>query len=294
MRLLGILLIIISATSFGAMPIFAHFAYASGATPLTVLFFRFAIASVCLCSYLAVWRVPLPSSKNLRTLLFLGGVGFVLQSLSFFTALTLASPSVVVLLLYLYPTIVVGISIVLLHKPSNPAKLIALAVALVGLVLTISPTGKSQELGIVLGLVSASVYAIYVVMGEQVLQQEAPITACAVMISAAAVVYGVIVTLKGISLPVAPSGWLAIMAIALISTVLAISTLFAGIKLLGATTASMLSTLEPVVTTLLSMLIFKESVTGIQFIGGGLILTAVIVLAVQENNKRLGSSISLN
>lgn len=280
MYLLGVILIILSAISFGVMPIFAHFAYASGVTPLTALFFRFAIAAICFCVYLVIRKTPLPTPKNLRTLILLGGVGFVLQSLSFFFALTVASPGLVVLLLYLYPTIVVGISIVFLHQPSSPRTLAALGLALLGTVLTIGPVREAQALGIILGLVSASVYATYVLVGEQVMAQESPITASAVMLTSAAVVYSGIVAIYGISLPNAVSGWLALGALGLVSTVVAIGALFAGIKLLGAPTASMLSTLEPVVTITLAMLILKQPITGMQLIGGTLILLAVVVLTI--------------
>lgn len=283
MQLFGILLVIISATSFGAMPIFAHFAYAAGVTPLTALFFRFAIAAACLCTYLAVRKVPLPQPRNLRTLILVGGVGFVLQSLSFFTALTLASPGLVVLLLYLYPTIVVGLSMLVLHQPANPTKLAALSIALLGTVLTIGPVGQTQLLGVILGLVSASVYAVYVLVGEQVMQEESPLTSCTVMISAAAIVYGCIVSIHGIDLPHQFSGWLAILALGLISTIIALGTFFAGIKLLGASTASMLSTLEPVVTIVLSMMILQEPITKLQMIGGALILTAVVILTLGKS-----------
>lgn len=282
MRLLGILLIITSATSFGVMPIFAHFAYASGVTPLTALFFRFAIAAICLCAYQVIRKIPLPKTQNLRTLILLGGIGFVLQSISFFTALTVASPGLVVLLLYLYPTIVAGISILVLHRPSSLAKLMALGIALLGTVLTIGSVVDTQISGVILGLISASVYATYVLVGEQVMQEEEPLTACTVMISSAAVVYGGMVAVRGISFPTLLSGWFALAALALVSTILAIGTLFAGIKLLGAPTAAMLSTLEPVVTIVLSMMILHQSVTKIQLIGGTLILVAVVMVAIEK------------
>jgi len=288
MQLLGVLLIIVSAASFGAIPVFAHFAYASGTTPLTVLFFRFAIAAVCFCTYVAVCKIPLPNPKNLRTLMLLGGVGFVLQSISFFTALTVASPGLVVLLLYLYPAIVVAISIVVLHQPCSSTRLLALSLALLGMVLAIGPLGNAPLLGVVLGLVSASVYATYVLVGEQVMQQESPIIASTVMISSAALVYGAIIAVHGISLPQTSSGWAAVGALGLVSTVVAIGALFAGIKLLGAPTASMLSTLEPVVTIVLSLLILKQPITGMQVVGGALILAAVVLLTVTNPvNRRL-------
>jgi drug/metabolite transporter (DMT)-like permease len=82
------------------------------------------------------------------------------------------------------------------------------------------------------------------------------------------------------------SGWFAIAALALISTILAIGTLFAGIKLLGAPTAAMLSTLEPVVTIVLSMMILHQSVTKIQLIGGALILIAVVIVAIERSTHQ--------
>lgn len=292
MRSLGILLILLSATSFGAIPIFAHYAYASGATPLTVLFFRFAIAAICFCTYVITQKVPWPQAKNLRTLIFLGGVGFVLQSLSFFMALTLASPGVVVLLLYVYPAIVVGTSIVVLHQPGSPSQIAALGITLLGTVLTIGPLGEAQPLGVCLGLVSACVYATYVLVGENVMQEESPTLASTVMISAAAVVYGGIVAIRGVNLPQTVSGWLGIGALGLISTVIAIGALFAGIKLLGAPTASMLSTLEPAVTIVLSLIILKQPVTLMQLVGGALILTAVLMLTMAPRKPIKENSIT--
>ncbi len=273
------------------MPIFAYFAYASGVTPLTALFLRFAIAALCLCFYQVTRQRPLPTPKNLRTLMVMGGVGFVLQSLSFFTALTFASPGVVVLLLYLYPTIVVGISILVLHHPSSPTKLMALGVALGGTVLTIGSIGETKPIGIILGLASALVYAIYVLLGDRVMREESPIVACTVMFSSAAVVFGGIVTLRGISLPTTAAGWAAIGALALISTVVAIGSLFAGIKLLGASTAAILSTLEPVVTILLALAILHQPITVPQLAGGALIMTSVIVLSTGKDADHLSEAL---
>ena len=287
MRLLGICLIVISASAFGAMPIFAHFAYGAGVTPLTALFFRFAIAALVLWVTLIIRRVPPPKPDNCKILMLLGGIGFVVQSITFFTALTVASPGLVVLLLYLYPTIVVGISIFCLNLPSSPTKLMALMISLLGTVLTIGPVEKAQLLGVFLGLVSAVVYAIYVLVGDRVMQDESPLTACTVMVSSAAVVFGGIVAVQGVSLPTRGEGWMAIAALGLISTVVAIGALFSGIKCLGAPTASMLSTLEPVVTIVLAVLILKQPITAMQLVGGALIVMAVMLLSLEKRLPQL-------
>ncbi len=45
-NLIGVLLILISGIFFGAMAIFARLTYEAGASPTTILFLRFGIASV--------------------------------------------------------------------------------------------------------------------------------------------------------------------------------------------------------------------------------------------------------
>ena len=72
-------------------------------------------------------------------------------------------------------------------------------------------------------------------------------------------------------------GWLA--AIAVVSTVGAVSLFFAGLKRVGPTTASILSTAEPVTTVVLAFLAFGESLGPVQLAGGALVLGAVLVLS---------------
>ncbi|MDF7041568.1 DMT family transporter, partial [Escherichia coli] len=67
-------------------------------------------------------------------------------------------------------------------------------------------------------------------------------------------------------------------AIAGLSTVVAILTFFAGLQKLGAAQASMLSTLEPVVTVLFAALLLGESIAPMQMAGGALILAGVLWL----------------
>jgi drug/metabolite transporter (DMT)-like permease len=281
-RLIGVLLIAISATAFGTMPVFASFAYAANADPMTILFLRFAIASLCLLIFMMIQRIPFPKGLNLLGLMALGGVGFVLQSLCYFTALTLAPSGLVALLLYLYPAIVTMLSSLLLKEPLTKVKIGALGLALAGLVFTIGPESGGKILGIVLGVTSALIYSIYLLAGNRIIQQEESIPACTVIVTSAAVVFGGLVGINGAKLPTTGIGWVSIGAIALISSVLAIITLLAGIKRIGSTNAATLSTLEPVVTVILGALILNETITPIQIMGGVMILSAVTILAKTE------------
>ena len=73
-------------------------------------------------------------------------------------------------------------------------------------------------------------------------------------------------------------GWAAIGAIAAVSTVGAILCFFAGLARVGPSAASILSTLEPVVTVGLAAVVFGESLGAVQLVGGALVLSAVVVM----------------
>jgi drug/metabolite transporter (DMT)-like permease len=79
--------------------------------------------------------------------------------------------------------------------------------------------------------------------------------------------------------PVDMSGWWAIAAIAMVSTVVAMLAFFAGLKRVGPAVASIASTLEPVVTTVLAWLLLGEALTPLQLAGGALVLGAAALLA---------------
>lgn len=85
----GILLVAISAASFGLMPIFAKIAYTAGTSTYTLLFLRFLVATVFMFLLLFFKKIQLPSRKEMLIFFLLGAVGYVGQSFCFFTALTI-------------------------------------------------------------------------------------------------------------------------------------------------------------------------------------------------------------
>lgn len=103
-----------------------------------------------------------------------------------------------------------------------------------------------------------------------------------VIFASAAVVYGALSAINHPHWPASGSGWLTVAAITLIATVIPVMTFLAGLKRIGPTNASMLSTFEPVVTVLLAAWLFGERLSPIILTGGGLILTAVILLTRSE------------
>jgi len=277
-RWVGALYIAVSAIAFGAMAIFAHTARDSGADVVTVLFLRFLIAAVLMSVVMLASGRRWPSSRNLAILAAMGGVGYVAQSFSFFSALNYASAGLVALLLYLYPVLVTVLGAVFLRRRLGATRVVAVLAALAGTALTIGGGMSGQPLGIALGIGAALIYSVYILVGSRVMSEEAPLAAATVVMIAAAVVFGGLVTVIGPAWPQGGTGWAAVVLIAVVSTVVAMVSFFAGMQKLGAADAATLSTLEPVVTFVLAAIFLGEPILPNQIAGGAVILGAVIWL----------------
>lgn len=280
-RLIGVGLVGVSSAAFGTLAIFGRFAYDDGLDVFTIMFFRFTLAAVLMGGVLAVRREPLPPRAAVVRLVGMGAVGYVGQAFSYLTALQYASAGLVALLLYLYPVFVAGLSAVFLHEQLNGRQLAALGVALVGVVLTVGPEG-GQLLGVVLAVLAAVIYSVYILVGTQVMRQVSAMQSSTIIFASAGAMSGLLMLLKGPQLPQTSTGWLMIGGIVLLATVVPVATFLAGLKRVGPTTAATLSTLEPVVTVLLAALLLHEFPQPVTLVGGVLILAAVLVLTHGE------------
>ena len=170
----------------------------------------------------------------------------------------------------------------------SPGALICLASALglasVGLFLVLAGAGAGalDPLGTLLGVSAAVIYSTYILTSASVAERVGPLLWSALDCTGAATT----LTLAGAAsgdlrlgdVSTAGFGWLA--ALAVVSTVGAVSLFFAGLRRVGPTTASILSTAEPLTTVLLAFLAFGEALGPVQLAGGALVLGAVLVLSV--------------
>ena len=278
-RALGAGLVALSAASFGAMAIFARLAMVEGVDVPTMLFLRFTVAGGLLAAFMVMSGRSWPTGRNLWVLILMGAVGYVGQSFCFFSALGHASAGLVALLLYLYPFIVTVLSMLFLGERLTPLRVGAVSAALCGTALILGSGIEGSPLGIGFGLAAALIYSVYILVGGRVLREEDPLAAATVVMLAAAAVFGARMLLQVPALPATPTAWAAVLAIALVSTIVAMVGFFAGMRRLGAADAATLSTLEPVVTFVLAALVLGEPVGPLQVLGGGIVLAAVAALA---------------
>ena len=275
----GVLLVLVSAAAFGAMPIFIKIAYAAGAEPVAMLALRFTIASLLMSGWMFARKEAWPRGRTLLVLIGMGALGYVGQSFCFFSALNYASAGLVSLLLYLYPALVTFLGALFFRERLRPWQMGAVLAALAGTALIIGGDSHGSLTGVALGIGAALIYSLYILVGSRVLHSTGALATATTIMLAAAVVFTMLAVINRPALPMAWSGWLAIAAIALISTVVAMVTFFAGLARLGAADAATVSTFEPVVTVVLAAVFLGEPLSWAKMLGGGIILGALLVLA---------------
>jgi drug/metabolite transporter (DMT)-like permease len=280
-RLVGIVLVVVSAATFGTLAISGRYAYADGMDTLTILFLRFSLAAILMLALLFVRREGLPRGSVLLRLIGMGALGYVGQTFAYLTALKYASAGLVALLLYLYPIFVALLAAQVLREPITEVKRLALGLALVGTALTVGPM-SGQLIGILLAVTGAVIYSIYIIVGTDVMKHVSAVQSSAVIFAAAALSAGLLMMVNGPHLPATGEGWVAIGSIVVIATLIPVAAFLVGLKRIGPTNAAMLSTLEPVVTVLLAYWWLNETLSPVALIGGGLILMAVLLLTHGE------------
>lgn len=288
----GLLFVLLAATAYALLPIFAKIIYTDPALePLDVLTWRFVFAAPAVWLAVLLMRPapPPPGFSRLK----MGGMGvlFVLIAGCAFFALQRVPASLYTALLYTYPAMVAILSAALGERLPVRGWL-ALGLTLVGVLLTIPADSEAGAAladpvgGVLFCLFNALLYAVYLIISGRILRagaaQSSAVHTAVWSITGGLAALLIIAPLHGLSLPTQPSAWLALAALGVVSTVIPAFAMLAGVARLGAARASILSTSEPVMTVILALLLLPgESMTAVQVLGGVLILVSVVVLELR-------------
>jgi drug/metabolite transporter (DMT)-like permease len=276
-----------SATAFGTLAIFAKLGYASGLGTEQTLAFRFLLAAIgMIVLALLLGQNPLRLRRSqLLTLFGLGAVIYTGQSLTYFIALRSLEASLVVLIAYIYPSLVVIAGWLFLRRAVSAWHGVALAMSFAGVALLVGGAEfhLSWALGwpLLLAIASPTIYTGYILIGERLMTSVPAVAASAVIMTGAALAFCVLAALNHeLAFPRNAGGWAVGVGIALIPTMIAISLFLAGLPRIGAARAALLSTWEPVVTVFLAVVVLGDRLSLVQVLGGVLVIVAVIVVQV--------------
>ncbi len=289
-RLLGVIFVVLAGAGYGTGPWFAKNLELNGANPMGFLTARFVISAALLIVIRLVRMgvANMPNTTDALKIFFLGAYGFFISPLLYFIALHDLDSGLVVVIFYIYPAIAVLLSwMIYKHKP-NLVITICLFTTLTGVWLTAGQVGDGNLRGIMMTLLSAITHAIYVVAAGSISKKADPLTMLTIALTGAASAF-VLVSLAGPSsldpkFPVNSQGWILVLAMAFLITIVATALFFAGIKRIGPGITSMVETFEAVVTISIGMLLMNESVTAIQILGTVTVLGSIVAIGLAESS----------
>ena len=289
-RLFGVIFVMLAGAGYGTGPWFAKNLERNGANPMGFLTARFVVSATILLAVRFIYMpgVKWPNSNDAIKIFLLGAFGFFISPLLYFIALHDLNSGLVVVIFYIYPALAVLLSwMIYKHKP-NLVITICIFTTLTGVWLTAGQVGDGNLRGIVITLLSAITHAIYVVAAGSISKKADPLTTLTIALTGAASAF-VLVSLVGPSsldpeFPVNSQGWLLVLAMAFLITIVATALFFAGIKRIGPGTTSMVETFEAVVTISIGVLLMSESVTAMQILGTVTVLGSIVAIGLAESS----------
>ena len=291
--LIGPLAAVIGVLGFSFKAILIKLAYAWAPIDAVTLLALRMIYSAPFFALMAWWATKHAATpigrRDWLHILWLGFIGYYVASLVDFMGLQYVSASLERLMLYLYPTLVVVLSAVLLKQRITGRILTALALSYAGIVLVfardLSLAGDPHVLwlGGALVFAGAALYAIYLVAAGPVIGRLGSLRfiAWAMLASTVFVLLQFALTRPMAALAAPLRIQLLSLTMAILSTVLPTFLIAEAIRRIGANRTSLVGSLGPVFTIWLGWWLLGESVHWIQLGGVALVLAGVTLVTLR-------------
>jgi drug/metabolite transporter (DMT)-like permease len=285
-RLEGILLGAVGAIAFSGKAIIVKLAYRYGVDAVTVIMYRmlFAFPLFLGLSWWAGRGKPALTGADWRLVAGLGFTGYYLASFLDFSGLQYIGVNLERLILYLSPTFVLAMSVVMFNTTVTRRQVAALLVSYAGVLVVfghdLSTTGSHVALGSLLLLGSAISYALYLVFSGQAVKRLGALrlTGLATSIACVLCVAQFFILRPVSAMSVAPEVIHLSLLNATLCTFLPVVLVMMAVERVGAPIAAQTGTIGPVSTIFLGVLILGEPLTAWVVAGTALVLLGIWLL----------------
>lgn len=268
--------------------------FEQGITPFELVQIRVTLSSILMATVLGIFAKGLfrIRIKDLVYFLLLGGVGMTLVQGTYFYTISKIQVAAAILIQYLAPIFVASYAICFWKERLTIVKLSAMILAVGGCYLVVGGYNlqllKLNRLGILGGLTSAVCFAGYTLLVERGMHRYRPWTMLFYSMAFAALAWHIIYPpfhYMVASFSGEQWGW--ILYITIVGTIMPFGLYFVGINFIRSTRASITATLEPISAGFLAFLFLGETLEFLQVVGGVLVIGAIILLQVQQEQDEL-------
>ncbi|MDE5874092.1 MAG: DMT family transporter [Muribaculaceae bacterium] len=294
MKLKGYILAALAAASYGTNPAFAVPLYSLGMNPNSVLLFRYLFGIVFLIIMMLWRRRSFCLERRQIVPVVALGVLMGISSLGLFESYKYMNSGIASTLLFVYPVMVALLMTFFFHERFSLTTGVCLVVMGAGLVLLLRTDGgfSISLTGCLLVFISSLTYALYIVLTNvsKSIQGIPTLTLLFYQLIAGSFVFVFAMAFgQDVTIPSAATGWLNLIALALIPTVISLMCTTRAIHYIGPTPTAIFGALEPVTAVVLSVTFLGQAITLRELIGGLLIVvaTSIVVAARPIENALL-------
>ena len=290
-KLIGILCAVGAAVCYGTNPLGALNLYAEGMNTPSVLFYRFGLAWVIIAVVMLCRKESLRVTRREFLTLSALGLLFIASSLTLYLSFRLMPAGVASTILFTYPVMTAAIMTLVFRERITLPTVAAIVLSLAGVLLLYwgDSGGALSLMGVVLVLVSALTYALYIIVVDK---SPLPMSGFKVNFYVLAwcalgmVCYG-LMSGQPLMLPPSPRAWLWVSWLAVVPAIMALVMMVYAAKYLGSTPTAILGALEPLTAVLIGILVFAEPFS-LRMAAGIVLILAAVALVVLTKARRNG------
>lgn len=266
--------------------------------PVELNALRFLIAALVMSpALIRGWRGIPRDRRSLATLAMLALLGFVLNKAFEYFGLELSTASDVALLISTESLFTAILSWTFLREKVTAGGIAALGIGMVGVYLIVErgfmpslggPAGGGRIIGDLLVIFSLLLESGYTILGKRALTQMPPLLFTAATLTGSLFVWlpAGAVSVARLGLPHLPLvGWLGVIYMALIATVLGYWLWFRALNVVDASTAAPTLFIQPLLGAALGVWLLGDSLTWATWLGGGLIFASLLLVMRRERKR---------
>lgn len=216
-----------------------------------------------------------------------GIVGMAGVHYSYFKTISLTNVATAILLEYLAPIIVLVVSVVFMRHRLTWTLPVGVALSVAGCALVVGALGGGglvvSPAGVAWGLASAVFFASYSIMGTWAAPRFSPFTTLLYGLGFATLFWLLVLgPSEVVSVFADGRSTAAVLYVAVVSTVIPFAAFLAALSYIPPTNATVTSTIEPVLAGIGAFLLFGETLTPLQLLGGAFVVAAIAVVQLPE------------
>ncbi len=288
--IIGAIYILISAFAYATQTTLGKLAFSAGLTPESLLMLRYIFTAAILTPYLVYNKIAVIDKSPL---VLLQAVIFAVEGILFFYALQYLSASITVVVFFSHPVLVAITGSIIFREKLRGHFIMGLILAISGVILVSGMLGGVLMLsvtGMALIIAAAIFYTVYSLISQKNVRTISPLTITNTLASGSMIILLVLFHDLSFWGRLSLEQIIITLAMTILNTIIAVVFFLKGVQKIGASRATLLGTLEPVLAMLLAFFLLGESLSRIQMIGAILVFISIFLAVYPSNRTRSSNS----